>query len=654
MYAAATAPRPWSIRPAWSQAGGAVADTRGGVQRSLGPGRSRRQRKAGCRSLRRKTPTSRSRGRAGQAGRRRRAAPQPAPAAARCRRPRRPPSASRRRPGSGSCSAWASPASLLVYWLMELAAARNLQDAAGVVLPAGGADPRRARLDRVRPGHADRGGRRRRASAGCCWPASIASSIAARAEPGAAVRVAATTLKDLGGIIKESSFLTAKTSAMVCWLFVGSCDLLRRRSRCSAGRRSSSTGCCRSGLTPVQFMLLSQFIIFILGWPLEWTEIIVIFMPIFIPLLPKFDVDPLFFGLLVALNLQTAFLSPPVAMAAFYLKGVSPPHVTLNQIFAGMMPFMGIQVFCIVPALHVPRDRAVAAQLALRRTERCRPKAMTSMRSCRRTRAPRKRLARLREGSISSEELVGACLARIARRRGARAGLDVPRSGACARSRRAQPTSSGARAALGAAARHSGRHQGHHRHRGHADRERHACCTPGARRRRMRPSCACCARPARSSSARPSPPSSPPTRRARRAIRTIRHTHAGRLVERLGRGGGGAHGAARPRHPDQRLGDPAGRLLRRVRLQTQLRLDPAAWRAQTVADRWTRWACSRAASRMRPCWPSRSSASTSTTRIPGRGRKPPLRATAMQEPPIPPHLAFIKTPTVENGRCREP
>ena len=101
------------------------------------------------------------------------------------------------------------------------------------------------------------------------------------------------------------------------------------------------------GLTPIEFLLLSQVIIFILGWPLEWTEIIVIFMPIFVPLLPQYGVDPLFFGLLVALNLQTAFLSPPVAMAAFYLKGVSPPHVTLNQIFAGMLPFMGIQVIAI-------------------------------------------------------------------------------------------------------------------------------------------------------------------------------------------------------------------------------------------------------------------------------------------------------------------
>ena len=107
-------------------------------------------------------------------------------------------------------------------------------------------------------------------------------------------------------------------------------------------------------LTKVQFLVLSQVIIFVLGWPLEWTEIIVIFMPIFIPLLDNFGVDPLFFGLLVALNLQTAFLSPPVAMAAFYLKGVSPKHVTLNQIFAGMLPFMGIQVLAIVLLYQFP------------------------------------------------------------------------------------------------------------------------------------------------------------------------------------------------------------------------------------------------------------------------------------------------------------
>ena len=174
--------------------------------------------------------------------------------------------------------------------------------------------------------------------------AGIYRYIAARKGP--SPNVVSTTLRDLGGIIKESSFLTAKTSAMVCWLFVGS-SIFSAAFALLGGQELIETWVLSLGLTTFQFLLLSQFIIFILGWPLEWTEIIVIFMPIFIPLLPKFGVDPLFFGLLVALNLQTAFLSPPVAMAAFYLKGVSPPHVTLNQIFAGMMPFMGIQVVAV-------------------------------------------------------------------------------------------------------------------------------------------------------------------------------------------------------------------------------------------------------------------------------------------------------------------
>jgi TRAP-type mannitol/chloroaromatic compound transport system permease large subunit len=146
--------------------------------------------------------------------------------------------------------------------------------------------------------------------------------------------------------VKESVFLTAKTSAMVCWLFVGSA-IFSAAFALLGGQDLVEKWVLSLGLSKVEFLLLSQVIIFVLGWPLEWTEIIVIFMPIFIPLLDNFGIDPLFFGLLVALNLQTAFLSPPVAMAAFYLKGVSPPHVTLNQIFAGMLPFMGIQVLAI-------------------------------------------------------------------------------------------------------------------------------------------------------------------------------------------------------------------------------------------------------------------------------------------------------------------
>ena len=147
--------------------------------------------------------------------------------------------------------------------------------------------------------------------------------------------------------IKEAVFLTLKTTSMVCWLFVGSA-LFSAVFALLGGQRIIEEWVLGMDLSPLQFLLLSQAIIFVLGWPLEWTEIIVIFVPIFLPLLAHFQIDPLLFGVLVFVNLQAAFLSPPVAMSAFYLKGVSPPHVTINQIFAGMMPYMLIVILCMV------------------------------------------------------------------------------------------------------------------------------------------------------------------------------------------------------------------------------------------------------------------------------------------------------------------
>jgi TRAP-type mannitol/chloroaromatic compound transport system permease large subunit len=147
--------------------------------------------------------------------------------------------------------------------------------------------------------------------------------------------------------LKQTVFLTAKTTAMVCWLFIGSA-LFSGVFAILGGQQLVETWVLSLNMTPVQFMILSQAIIFLLGWPLEWTEIIVIFVPIFLPLLKHFDIDPILWGTLVFVNLQAAFLSPPVAMSAFYLKGVSPKHVTLNQIFAGMMPYMLIVILCMV------------------------------------------------------------------------------------------------------------------------------------------------------------------------------------------------------------------------------------------------------------------------------------------------------------------
>jgi len=153
--------------------------------------------------------------------------------------------------------------------------------------------------------------------------------------------------------LKESVFLTARTSAMVCWLFVGS-YIFSSVFGYLGGQSLVEEFVKSLPLNTFTFLLLAQVIIFILGWPLEWTEIIVIFVPIFLPLLDDFGVSPIFFGILIALNLQTSFLSPPVAMAAFYLKGVAPPHVKLEDIFKGCMPFIYIVIFCMIMVYIFP------------------------------------------------------------------------------------------------------------------------------------------------------------------------------------------------------------------------------------------------------------------------------------------------------------
>lgn len=158
-----------------------------------------------------------------------------------------------------------------------------------------------------------------------------------------------------GGIskdaLKESVYLSVRTSAMVCWLFVGSWTFSSVFSYLG-GHSIIEEFILGMNLTPIMFLILAQIIIFLLGWPLEWSEIIIIFVPIFLPLLPHFGIDPLFFGILVALNLQTSFLTPPMAMAAYYLKGVAPPHVRLIEIFKGCMPFLSM-VFVAMALLYI-------------------------------------------------------------------------------------------------------------------------------------------------------------------------------------------------------------------------------------------------------------------------------------------------------------
>ena len=151
---------------------------------------------------------------------------------------------------------------------------------------------------------------------------------------------------------KESVFLTAKTTAMIMWLFIGSWTFSSVFSYLG-GHEVFEHFFTSINITTWQFLIITQIIIFLLGWPLEWTEILIIFVPIFLPLLEVFDVNPYFFAMLIALNLQTSFLTPPMAMSAYYLKGVQKSNVELMEIFRGIMPFLGIVIFANVFNVYV-------------------------------------------------------------------------------------------------------------------------------------------------------------------------------------------------------------------------------------------------------------------------------------------------------------
>ena len=154
--------------------------------------------------------------------------------------------------------------------------------------------------------------------------------------------------------LRQAVFLTARTTAMVTWLFVGSWTFAAVFAWLG-GHNLIKEMVLAADLSPLWFLIIAQLIIFFLGWPLEWTEIIIIFVPIFLPMLAIFDIDPVFFGILVALNLQTSFLTPPMAMAAYYLKGVAPPNVELMDIFRGIMPFLAIVILSMVILYNFPQ-----------------------------------------------------------------------------------------------------------------------------------------------------------------------------------------------------------------------------------------------------------------------------------------------------------
>ena len=154
-------------------------------------------------------------------------------------------------------------------------------------------------------------------------------------------------------MLKDSVYLTAKATAMVCWLFVGSWTFASVFSYLG-GHEIIEHFILGFNLAPWQFLILVQLIIFLLGWPLEWSEILIIFVPIFLPMLDTFGVNPYFFAMLVALNLQTSFLTPPMAMSAYYLKGVLGNLIELMDIFRGIMPYLAIVIGVMVLMYQFP------------------------------------------------------------------------------------------------------------------------------------------------------------------------------------------------------------------------------------------------------------------------------------------------------------
>ena len=102
-------------------------------------------------------------------------------------------------------------------------------------------------------------------------------------------------------------------------------------------------------------MIVVMALMFVMGFFLEFIEITFVVVPVVGPVLLQLGLDPIWLGVMIAINLQTSFLTPPFGFALFYLRGVAPPEVTTMQIYRGVVPFVLIQLFMLVVLAHAPR-----------------------------------------------------------------------------------------------------------------------------------------------------------------------------------------------------------------------------------------------------------------------------------------------------------
>ncbi len=156
-------------------------------------------------------------------------------------------------------------------------------------------------------------------------------------------------------LLKESVIRTLETCGMIIWIGIGASLLVGVYNLMGGIRFVESLILSFGDGSPISVILLMMGILFLLGMFLDWVGIALLAMPIFVPIVVTLGFDPIWFGVVFSLNMQVSFLTPPFGPAAFYLKSVAPPGITLGHIFRAVIPFICLQVIALAMLLAFPQ-----------------------------------------------------------------------------------------------------------------------------------------------------------------------------------------------------------------------------------------------------------------------------------------------------------
>ena len=155
-------------------------------------------------------------------------------------------------------------------------------------------------------------------------------------------------------LVHESVYQTLSTCGMIIWIGIGAATLVGVYNL-MGGNRFVSEAILGIDAAPVVIILVMMAILLVLGLFMDWIGIAMLTLPIFVPIIEKLGYDPIWFGILFAVNMQVSFLSPPFGPAAFYLKSVAPPDIELQDIFVSLLPFIAIQIAVLALLLFFPQ-----------------------------------------------------------------------------------------------------------------------------------------------------------------------------------------------------------------------------------------------------------------------------------------------------------